>query len=74
MSQNQKLTIIAYRNLKVCAVGFEPNKHLAPALKDLEESYNKCGWRTIIHTLTGVDAKAGKAQVSKINPKKLSLI
>ena len=49
--------------IKVCAVGFEPNKNLAPGLKDLEKSYSKCGWRTIIYTQTGVDVVAGKAQV-----------
>ena len=48
---------------QACAVGFEPNKNLASGLKDLESSYNKCGWRTTIYTQTGVDIAAGKAKV-----------
>ena len=53
------------------AVGFEPNNLLANGLEDLETSYNKCGYRTIIHTLTGVDIISGKTQVQylKTSPK-----
>jgi len=53
----------ASRNLQeVCAVGFEPNKAHIDHLKKVEESYNKCGWRTIIHTLTGVNISPGTAK------------
>ena len=48
---------------QVCAVGFEPNMHLSNGLEDLEDAYNRCGYRTIINTLTGVDIASGKAQV-----------
>ena len=48
---------------QVCAVGFEPNMHLSNGLEDLEDAYNRCGYRTIINTLTGVDIASGKAKV-----------
>ena len=47
---------------EVCVVGFEPNIRHAENLTKIEKSYNKCGWKTIIHTVTGVDVKAGKAE------------
>ena len=47
---------------EVCVVGFEPNIRHAENLTKIEESYNKCGWKTIVHTVTGVDVKPGKAE------------
>ena len=32
-------------------------------MRQLEEAYNKCGFRTIIHTSTGVDSVAGSSKV-----------
>ena len=29
----------------------------------LEDAYNKCGWRTIIHKSTGVDSVPGTSKV-----------
>lgn len=38
----------------VCAVGFEPNSKLSSYLKEIESSYNKCGWRVKFLTETAV--------------------
>jgi hypothetical protein len=38
----------------VCSVGFEPNPRHTAALKDLEKSYNECGWRVKFFTKTAV--------------------
>ena len=32
-------------------------------LQTLEDAYNKCGWRTIIHKSTGVDSISGTSKV-----------
>ena len=43
-------------------VNLNPSLRHAENLKKIEESYNKCGWKTIVHTVTGVDVKPGKAE------------
>ena len=42
--------------VQVCAVGWEPNPIHSDHLKGLETAYNKCGWKVIINTATGVGA------------------
>ena len=42
---------------QVCAVGFEPNPVHEDHLLRTAGAYNKCGWRVLFHTRTGV-AKA----------------
>ena len=49
--------------VQVCAVGWEPNPAHTELLKKLEKSYNDCGFRTIIHTETGVDVRNTKNKV-----------
>ena len=44
-------------------MGFEPNYLHTEKLKQLEEAYNRCGFRTLIHTSTGVDSVAGSSKV-----------
>lgn len=44
-------------------MGFEPNGNQAEKLQALEDAYNKCGWRTIIHKSTGVDSVTGTSKV-----------
>ena len=46
----------------VCAVGFEPNSHFTGYLKELESSYNRCGWKVRIFTETAVSDHNGVAQ------------
>ena len=44
---NYQFGSIEERNLDnriICAVGFEPNPHHTKYLKQVESSYNKCGW------------------------------
>lgn len=43
----------------VCAVGFEPNPHHTQYLKEVESSYNKCGWRVKFFTETAVSDRNG---------------
>ena len=43
----------------VCAVGFEPNSHHTKYLKDVESSYNKCGWRIKLLTETAASDHNG---------------
>ena len=43
----------------VCAVGFEPNSHHTKYLKEIESSYNKCGWRVTFLTETAVSDHNG---------------
>lgn len=45
----------------VCAVGFEPNFQHTATLKDLEKSYNDCGWRVSIFKETAVSNHNGKS-------------
>ena len=35
-------------------------------MRQLEEAYNNCGFRTLIHTSTGVDSVAGTSKVSPV--------
>lgn len=51
----------------VCAVGFEPNPDHEPNLNFLSSLYNACGWRTIIHTQTGVASKNMDTQFARID-------
>ena len=48
---------------QVCAVGWEPNPAHTALLKRLEKRYNECGFRTIIHTETGVDVRNTRNKV-----------
>jgi len=41
----------------ICTVGFEPNLLHQTSLEDLQESYQKCGWRVAIMTGVGVGAE-----------------
>ena len=43
----------------VCAVGFEPNPHHTRYLKQIESSYQKCGWNVKIMTETAVSDEEG---------------
>lgn len=45
---------------QVCAVGWEPNPTHTERLQNLSDAYNKCGFRTIIYTETGVDVRNSK--------------
>lgn len=45
----------------VCAIGFEPNPKHTKCLKDLENSYEKCGWKTKFHTNTAAAHSYGLA-------------
>lgn len=47
------------RRKSVCAMGFEPNPNHMKRLKDIEDSYNRQGWRTYMSTETGIGAKDG---------------
>ena len=38
----------------ICAVGFEPNPRHTKYLKEIEASYNKCGWKVKFFTETAV--------------------
>ena len=51
--------------VEVCAVGWEPNPTHTDHLKGIETAYNKCGWRVIINTATGVGAhkQIGKVRI-----------
>ena len=45
-------------------MGWEPNPIHTPALRALERSYNQCGYRTIIHTQTGVGVRNSRNKVT----------
>ena len=47
--------------LSICAVGFEPNPSHTKYLKEIETSYNKCGWRVMFFTETAVSNREGNA-------------
>ena len=44
---------------RICAVGFEPNPAHTQYLKDVEEKYNKCGYRIKFMTETAVSYRDG---------------
>ena len=46
----------------VCAVGFEPNSHHTKYLKEVESSYNKCGWNVKFFTQSAVSDHNGMTQ------------
>ena len=48
-------------NLLICAIGFEPNPSHKEYLKEIESSYNKCGWRAVFFTETAVSNREGNA-------------
>ena len=50
-------------------MGWEPNPTHADHLKGLATAYNKCGWRVLINTATGVGARnqIGKVRRAKKN-------
>ena len=50
--------------VQVCAVGWEPNPAHTAVLRALERSYNQCGYRTIIHTQTGVGVSNSRNKVT----------
>ena len=50
-----------------CAVGWEPNPEFTEVLTKLEDSYNKCGWKILIHKKMGVDSKNSSARFSRID-------
>ena len=43
----------------VCAIGFEPNSHHTSYLKEVESSYQNCGWKVKILTETAASDKQG---------------
>ena len=43
-------------NMKVCAVGWEPNPKHADYLQKMTEAYKSCGYRVVINTRVGVGA------------------
>ena len=45
----------------LCVVGFEPNPKHSENLKNLEKTYEKCGWKTTFHTTTAVAHSYGLA-------------
>ena len=45
-------------------MGWEPNPIHTPVLRALELSYNQCGYRTIIHTQTGVGVSNSRNKVT----------
>ena len=49
-------------------MGWEPNPTHTDHLKGLETAYNKCGWRGVFNTATGVGAhnKIGKVRLFDI--------
>ena len=57
---------VRYYCLQVCAVGWEPNPTHTDHLRGLETAYNKCGWRVLINTATGVGARNQIGKVGKI--------
>ena len=46
-------------------MGWEPNPAHTDHLRDLESAYNKCGWKVVIYTATGVGAhnQIGKVRI-----------
>ena len=48
--------------LSICAVGFEPNPSHTKYLKEIETSYNKCGWRVMFFTETAVSNREGNVK------------
>jgi len=50
-----------------CSVGWEPNPEFTQDLTKLEDSYNKCGWKVLIHKELGVDSKNSVARFSRID-------
>ena len=47
--------------LSICAVGFEPNPSHTEYLKEIETSYNSCGWQVMFFTETAVSNREGNA-------------
>ena len=47
--------------LSICAVGFEPNLSHTKYLKQIETSYNKCGYQVMFFTETAVSNRDGNA-------------
>ena len=43
----------------LCAIGFEPNPRHAEYLKQIEKSYNECGWKVKFMTNSGVSDHNG---------------
>ena len=43
----------------VCVIGFEPNSHHTNYLKEVESSYQKCGWKVNILTETAASDRQG---------------
>ena len=46
----------------VCAIGFEPNSHHTTYLKEMESSYQKCGWKVRILTETAASDRQGTSR------------
>jgi hypothetical protein len=46
---------------KICAVGFEPNIHHTKKLQEMENAYQKKGWRVKISTDLAAATKDGTA-------------
>ena len=46
----------------ICAIGFEPNSHHTSYLKEVETSYQKCGWRVNILTQTAASDRKGTSR------------
>ena len=46
-------------------MGWEPNPTHTDHLRGLETAYNKCGWKVVLNTATGVGAhsKIGKVGI-----------
>ena len=46
-------------------MGWEPNPAHTDLLRGLETVYNKCGWKVVIYTATGVGARnqIGKVRI-----------
>ena len=49
-------------NLKVCAVGWEPNPKHVEYLQKMTEAYKSCGYRVVINTRVGVGAHNTKTE------------
>ena len=47
--------------LSICAVGFEPNPSHTKHLKEIETSYNECGFQVMFFTETAVSNRDGNA-------------
>ena len=53
---------LAENDKYICAIGFEPNSKLSSYLREIESSYNKCGWRVKFLTETAVSDHYESAQ------------